>query len=51
MHITFTEGWYNIKGEPMNVAGMTFKLVEDYKVSKTGEGYVCLLYTSDAADD
>ncbi len=46
MHITFTEGWYNIKGEPMNVAGMTFKLVEDYKVSKTGEGYVTVDGTS-----
>ena len=40
MYITFDEGWYNIKGEPTNVAGMTFKLVEDYKVSKSGEGYV-----------
>ena len=28
MYITFTEGWYNIKGQPTNVAGMTFKLVE-----------------------
>jgi hypothetical protein len=40
MYITFTEGWYNIKGQPTNVAGMTFKLVEDFKVAKTGEGYV-----------
>jgi hypothetical protein len=40
MYITFTEGWYNIKGQPTNVGGMTFKLVEDYKVAKTGEGYV-----------
>jgi hypothetical protein len=40
MYITFTEGWYNIKGQPTNVAGLTFKLVEDYKVAKTGEGYV-----------
>jgi hypothetical protein len=40
MYITFTEGWYNIKGQPTNVGGMTFKLVEDYKVSKSGEGYV-----------
>lgn len=40
MYITFNEGWYNIKGQPTNVAGMTFKLVEDYKVSKSGEGYV-----------
>ena len=40
MHITFSEGWYNIKGQPVNVAGMTFKLVEDYKVSKSGEGYI-----------
>jgi len=40
VYITFTEGWYNIKGQPTNVGGMTFKLVEDYKVSKSGEGYV-----------
>lgn len=40
MYITFTEGWYNIKGQPTNVGGMTFKLVEDYKVAKSGEGYV-----------
>ena len=40
MYITFTEGYYNIKGQPVNVAGMTFKLVEDYKVAKSGEGYV-----------
>ena len=40
MHIKFTEGWYNIKGQPVNVGGLTFKLVEDYKVAKTGEGYV-----------
>jgi hypothetical protein len=40
MYITFTEGYYNIKGQPTNVAGLTFKLVEDYKVSKDGQGYV-----------
>jgi hypothetical protein len=40
MYITFTEGWYNIKGQPTNVAGMTFKMVEDFKIAKTGEGYV-----------
>jgi hypothetical protein len=40
MYITFTEGWYNIKGQPTNVGGLTFKLVEDYKVGKDGEGYV-----------
>jgi hypothetical protein len=40
MYITFTEGYYNIKGQPTNVAGLTFKLVEDYKVAKSGEGYV-----------
>ena len=40
MYITFTEGWYNIKGQPTNVGGMTFKMVEDYKVAKAGEGYV-----------
>ena len=40
MYITFTEGWYNIKGQPTNVGGLTFKMVEDYKVAKSGEGYV-----------
>jgi hypothetical protein len=40
MYITFTEGYYNIKGQPTNVAGLTFKLVEDYKVAKDGTGYV-----------
>jgi len=40
MYITFTEGWYNIKGQPTNVGGLTFKMVEDYKVGKDGEGYV-----------
>lgn len=40
MYITFTEGWYNIKGQPTNVGEMTFKMVEDFKVSRTGEGYV-----------
>ncbi len=46
MQITFTEGWYNIKGEPTNVAGYTFDLVEDYKVAKSGEGYVTVDGTS-----
>jgi hypothetical protein len=40
MQITFTEGYYNIRGNPVNVGGMTFTLVEDYKVGKDGEGYV-----------
>ena len=40
MYITFTEGWYNIKGQPTNVGGLTFKMTEDFKVAKTGEGYV-----------
>jgi hypothetical protein len=40
VNITFTEGWYNIRGNPVNVGGMTFKLVEDFKVGKDGEGYV-----------
>jgi len=46
MQITFTEGWYNIKGQPVNVAGLTFNLVEDYKVSKNGDGYVTVDGTS-----
>jgi hypothetical protein len=40
MYITFNEGYYNIKGQPVNVGGMTFKMVEDYKVAKDGTGYV-----------
>jgi len=40
MQITFTEGWYNIRGTPVNVGGLTFKIVEDYKVGRDGEGYV-----------
>jgi hypothetical protein len=40
MHITFNEGWYNIRGNAVNVGGMTFELVEDFKMAKTGEGYV-----------
>jgi hypothetical protein len=40
MNITFTDGFYNIKGNPVNVGGMTFELVEDYKVGKDGAGYV-----------
>ena len=40
MNITFVEGWYNIRGNPVNVGGLTFKLVEDYKVGRDGEGYV-----------
>ena len=46
MRITFTEGWYNIKGQPTNVAGYSFELVEDYKVAKSGEGYVTVDGTS-----
>jgi hypothetical protein len=40
MNITFVEGWYNIRGNPVNVGGLTFGLVEDFKVGKDGEGYV-----------
>ena len=40
MQVTFTEGWYNIKGQPVNVGGMTFALVDNYKVAKDGTGYV-----------
>ncbi len=28
MYITFTEGYYNIKGQPTNVGGLTFKMVD-----------------------
>ena len=40
MNVTFTEGYYNIKGQPVNVGGLCFELVEDYKVGKDGTGYV-----------
>ena len=40
MQITFVEGYYNIRGNPTNVAGYSFELVEDYKVGKDGQGYV-----------
>ncbi len=46
MQVTFTEGYYNIKGSPVNVAGYTFDLVEDFKVSKAGDGYVTVDGTS-----
>ncbi len=46
MNITFTEGYYNIRGNPVNVGGLTFRLVEDYKVGKDGEGYVTVDGTS-----
>ena len=46
MQITFTEGYYNIRGNPVNVGGLTFRLVEDYKVGKDGEGYVTVDGTS-----
>ena len=40
MQVTFTEGYYNIKGQPTNVGGMSFELVEDFKVARDGTGYV-----------
>jgi hypothetical protein len=46
MQITFTEGYYNIRGNPVNVGGLTFALVEDYKVGKDGEGYITVDGTS-----
>jgi hypothetical protein len=48
MQVTFTEGYYNIKGQPVNVGGMTFALVEDYKVAKDGTGYVTVDGSSQA---
>ena len=38
--IKFEEGYYNIRGNPVNVGGMAFELVGDFKVGKDGEGYV-----------
>jgi hypothetical protein len=40
MQVTFTEGYYNIRGTPVNVVGYSFELVEDFKVAKDGSGYV-----------
>jgi len=48
-NIVFTEGWYNIRGNPVNVAGMSFELVEDFKVSTSGEGYVTVNGASQAS--
>jgi hypothetical protein len=48
MQVTFTEGYYNIKGQPVNVGGMTFALVEDFKVAKDGTGYVTVDGSSQA---
>jgi hypothetical protein len=38
--IQFDEGWYNIRGNPVNVAGVNFRLVQDFRVGRDGEGYV-----------
>ena len=38
--VTFERGFYNIRGTATNVAGLTFPLVNDYKVGKDGQGYV-----------
>jgi hypothetical protein len=40
MQVTFTEGYYNIRGTPVNVSGYSFELIEDFKVAKDGSGYV-----------
>jgi hypothetical protein len=48
MQVTFTEGYYNIKGQPTNVGGMSFELVEDFKVAKDGTGYVTVDGSSQA---
>jgi len=38
--VTFERGFYNIRGTATNVAGLSFPLVNDYKVGKDGVGYV-----------
>jgi hypothetical protein len=38
--VTFERGFYNIRGTATNVAGLSFPLVNDYKVGKDGQGYV-----------
>ena len=38
--IKFEEGYYNIRGNPVNVGGMAFNLVGDFKMGKDGDGYV-----------
>jgi len=40
MQIQFLEGYYNIRGNAINVEGLQFPLVHDYKVGKDGIGYV-----------
>ena len=40
MLIQFTEGYYKIRGNDVNVAGIGFTLVEDFKEGKDGVGYV-----------
>ena len=43
MQIKVLEGSYKIRGKDVDLHGMVFPLVEKFKV--------CLLYTSDAADE
>jgi hypothetical protein len=40
MLIRFTQGYYKIRGNDVNVAGIGFELVEDYKTDKNGVGYI-----------
>ena len=46
MLIQFTQGYYKIRGTDVNVAGISFQLVEDYKTDKNGTGYVTVDGTS-----
>ena len=38
-NVTIIEGTYKIRGNDTSVAGLTFPLVEEFKMGKTG-GYV-----------
>ena len=53
MHkIKILEGTYKIRGKDVELAGMVFPMVEEFKVGSQG-GYVtvCLLYTSPSPRD
>ena len=38
--IKFTEGYYNIRGNALNVADLEFPLVNEFKIAKDGSGFV-----------
>ena len=38
--IVFKNGNYKLRGKPVDINGLGFELIEDYRVSANGEGYV-----------